>query len=181
MTYSKVSLQHTLANNMLALRVIPKVNKNKRKNKNYIKKPIVKSMATIAADDVPDMNKRIIMNWILVGCASLPIAAMAGPYLLFFVPKSAGGTGGAQSAKDALGNDITLESWTKTHLPGDHSLSQGLKGDPTYLIVKEDGDLENFGLNAVCTHLGCVVPWIKVLFRNRNINEIKQFWNFILT
>jgi cytochrome b6-f complex iron-sulfur subunit len=28
-----------------------------------------------------------------------------------------------------------------------------------YLIVKEDKTLENYGLNAVCTHLGCVVPW----------------------
>jgi cytochrome b6-f complex iron-sulfur subunit len=28
-----------------------------------------------------------------------------------------------------------------------------------YLIVKEDSTLESYGLNAVCTHLGCVVPW----------------------
>ena len=28
-----------------------------------------------------------------------------------------------------------------------------------YLIVKEDKTLESYGLNAVCTHLGCVVPW----------------------
>jgi len=29
----------------------------------------------------------------------------------------------------------------------------------SYLIVKEDKTLEAYGLNAVCTHLGCVVPW----------------------
>ena len=29
----------------------------------------------------------------------------------------------------------------------------------SYLIVKEDKSLETYGLNAVCTHLGCVVPW----------------------
>jgi cytochrome b6-f complex iron-sulfur subunit len=28
-----------------------------------------------------------------------------------------------------------------------------------YLIVKDDKTLESYGLNAVCTHLGCVVPW----------------------
>lgn len=28
-----------------------------------------------------------------------------------------------------------------------------------YLIVKDDKTLNSFGLNAVCTHLGCVVPW----------------------
>jgi cytochrome b6-f complex iron-sulfur subunit len=38
---------------------------------------------------------------------------------------------------------------------------QGLKGDATYLIVKEDKSIEKYGLNAVCTHLGCVVPWNK--------------------
>lgn len=37
-----------------------------------------------------------------------------------------------------------------------------LQGDPTYLIVDQDGKLENFGVNAVCTHLGCVVPWVGV-------------------
>lgn len=35
------------------------------------------------------------------------------------------------------------------------------QGDATYLIVKDDGTLADYGLNAVCTHLGCVVPWNK--------------------
>ena len=35
---------------------------------------------------------------------------------------------------------------------------QGLKGDAHYLIV-EDGKLRDYAINAVCTHLGCVVPW----------------------
>ena len=38
---------------------------------------------------------------------------------------------------------------------------QGLKGDASYLIVKEDGSIADFAINAVCTHLGCVVPWNK--------------------
>ena len=25
--------------------------------------------------------------------------------------------------------------------------------------MKDDNSIESFGLNAVCTHLGCVVPW----------------------
>ena len=36
---------------------------------------------------------------------------------------------------------------------------QGLKGDPTYLVVTDDGAIDNYAVNAVCTHLGCVVPW----------------------
>ena len=35
--------------------------------------------------------------------------------------------------------------------------THGLSG--SYLIVKDDKTLESYGLNAVCTHLGCVVPW----------------------
>lgn len=124
------------------------------------KKSLTTCMATVAAEDVPSPEKRGLMNLLLLGAGGLPTALMAGPYLTFFVPEGAGGAGGAQTAKDALGNDITVQSWTKTHQPGDHSLSQGLKGDPTYIIVKDDGTLEDFGLNAVCTHLGCVVPWV---------------------
>lgn len=35
------------------------------------------------------------------------------------------------------------------------------QGDPTYLIVEADRTLATYGINAVCTHLGCVVPWNK--------------------
>lgn len=27
------------------------------------------------------------------------------------------------------------------------------------MIVTQEGKIEKYGLNAVCTHLGCVVPW----------------------
>ena len=37
-----------------------------------------------------------------------------------------------------------------------------LQGDPTYLVVTQEGTIENYGINAVCTHLGCVVPWVAV-------------------
>ena len=39
------------------------------------------------------------------------------------------------------------------------SLIRSLQADATYLIVNDQNELEKFGLNAVCTHLGCVVPW----------------------
>ena len=42
---------------------------------------------------------------------------------------------------------------------GDRSLVQGLKGDPTYLIVEGADAIGSYGINAICTHLGCVVPW----------------------
>jgi len=119
----------------------------------------LKVRAAAAGGYVPDMNRRNIMNLLLVGAAGLPAASMAGAFAYFFVPKSSGGGGGLLSAKDALGNDVKNSEWLKTHGIGDHSLTQGLKGDPTYLVVNDEGKLEDFGINAICTHLGCVVPW----------------------
>merc|ERR1711998_578504 len=114
------------------------------------------------ANDVPDLNKRFTMNLLLVGAASLPVGTLALPYALFFVPKTAGGGTGGTVAKDALGNDIKASEWLSTHRAGDRTLSQGLKGDPTYIVVSNDGDIGNYGINAVCTHLGCVVPYNSV-------------------
>ena len=37
-----------------------------------------------------------------------------------------------------------------------------LQSDATYLVVTDDGQIEKYGLNAVCTHLGCVVHWNNV-------------------
>ncbi|CAI9754873.1 unnamed protein product [Fraxinus pennsylvanica] len=120
----------------------------------------VSCMASIPADDrVPDMGKRELMNLLLLGAISLPSAGMLLPYAAFFVPPGAGGAGGGIVAKDALGNDILADVWIKNHGPGDRTLAQGLKGDPTYLVVENDRTLATYGINAVCTHLGCVVPW----------------------
>merc|ERR1719235_185878 len=110
-------------------------------------------------ENVPDMSKRNTLNLLLVGAASLPVGALAVPYALFFVPKSAGGGSGGTIAKDALGSDIKASEWLKSHRAGDRTLSQGLKADPTYIVVNSEGNIENYGINAVCTHLGCVVPY----------------------
>jgi len=116
------------------------------------------TVASGAVGEVPDMGKRNVMNLLLVGAIGLPATSLVGGYAYFFVPPSTGG-GGGSVAKDANGNEIKKAAWLKTHLPGDHTLSQGLKGDATYIIVNTDGSIKDFGLNAVCTHLGCVVPW----------------------
>jgi len=120
----------------------------------------VVSMAA-AAEDVPDMNKRNIMNLALVGALGLPGTCLVGGYAFFFVPPSGPGGGAGIAAKDANGNDVKAADWLATRQAGDRSLTQGLKGDATYLIVQDDGTLANYGVNAVCTHLGCVVPWNK--------------------
>jgi len=118
---------------------------------------VVRAAAVVG--EVPDRNKRNIMNLLLAGAVAAPAVGLAGPFALFFVPPSVGGGGGGQVAKDALGNDVKATTWLASHPIGDRSLAQGLKGDATYLIVTPDGSIEKYGLNAVCTHLGCVVPW----------------------
>merc|ERR1711871_803616 len=119
------------------------------------------TMSAAADDFVPDMERRNVMNLLLAGAVGAPGLTMAGAYAYFFFPASSGGGGAGTVAKDALGNDVTFEGWLATHQAGESKLVQGLKGDATYLIVKEDKTIEKYGLNAVCTHLGCVVPWNK--------------------
>ncbi|KAF3782284.1 Cytochrome b6-f complex iron-sulfur subunit [Nymphaea thermarum] len=117
-------------------------------------------LASVTANDrVPDMGKRQLMNLLLLGAVSLPTAGMLVPYASFFVPAGVGDGSSGTFAKDALGKDIVAAEWLKIHGPGDRTLAQGLKGDPTYLVVENDRTLATYGLNAVCTHLGCVVPW----------------------
>jgi len=106
-----------------------------------------------------DMDRRNLMNLILVGSAAVTIGGLAVPYIAFFVPPGSGGGSGGSTAKDALGNDIFAAAYLESHPAKDRSLAQGLKGDATYIIIKEDKSIETYGLNAVCTHLGCVVPW----------------------
>jgi len=116
-------------------------------------------MGAAADDFVPDLQRRTIMNLVLVGGAAVPVAWLGGGFVYFFVPPSGGGGGGGLTAKDALGNDVVASSWIeKNPYPG-RALVQGLKGDAHYLVVKEDKTLYDFAINAVCTHLGCVVPW----------------------
>jgi cytochrome b6-f complex iron-sulfur subunit len=114
-----------------------------------------------AAEDgfVPDMERRVIMNALLVGATAVPGLWLAGGYAYFFAPPGGGGGGGGVTARDALGDDVTVEKWLATHPAGDRKLVEGLKGDATYLIVTPEKKIENYALNAVCTHLGCVVPW----------------------
>jgi cytochrome b6-f complex iron-sulfur subunit len=103
---------------------------------------------------------RNAMNLILAGSAGTVVLGLAVPYVSFFVPKVSGGGGGV-IARDAVGQDVTYDGWLSTHLPGSRELVEGIKGDATYLVVKEDKTIENYGIVAVCTHLGCVVPWNK--------------------
>jgi cytochrome b6-f complex iron-sulfur subunit len=105
------------------------------------------------------MGRRQFMNLLTFGTVTGAALGMLYPVVKYFIPPSSGGTGGGVIAKDALGKDIVVSEFTASHNVGDRTLAQGLRGDPTYIVVQEDKSLASFGINAVCTHLGCVVPW----------------------
>jgi cytochrome b6-f complex iron-sulfur subunit len=105
------------------------------------------------------MGRRQFMNLLTFGAVTGTALGALYPVVKYFIPPSTGGTGGGVTAKDALGNDIAVSEYLKTHLSGDRSLAQGIKGDPTYIVVTQDQAIESYGINAICTHLGCVVPW----------------------
>merc|ERR1719224_272482 len=122
------------------------------------------------------MMMRVLCLAMLVAIASAwvpasPVRARMGQSLkmqsdatgpgAFFVPAGGGGGGGGIVAKDALGDDVTVKGWKDSHTGGARELVQGLKGDATYLILDDDKNMADFAVNAVCTHLGCVVPWNK--------------------
>lgn len=109
--------------------------------------------------DIPDMGRRQFMNLLTFGAITGTALGGLYPVVKYFIPPSSGGAGGGVTAQDALGNDIVVSQYLTTHAAGDRSLAQGLKGDPTYVVVKEDMSISDYGISAVCTHLGCVVPW----------------------
>jgi Rieske Fe-S protein len=94
------------------------------------------------------------MNLLTLGAASGAVGGMLYPVIRYFVPPSTGAAGGGILAKDSLGKDVTATQFLADHAPGDRVLVQGLKGDPTYLVVTAGGEIENYGINSVCTHLG---------------------------
>lgn len=113
-----------------------------------------------SASFVPDLQRRQLMNVVLVTTAAIPLFVALGAYLWYFVPPVATGASGAQLCGDLDGMPISYTSWVKKHKANDRELVQGLKGEPYYIISTEES-IKDFALLSVCTHLGCVVPWDK--------------------
>ncbi|CAH1449884.1 unnamed protein product [Lactuca virosa] len=96
--------------------------------------------ASIGADGVFVMERRKLMSLLLFGAIGLPAAGMLAPYT---ARPSSGSWEGGISARDEIGNNIIASEWLNTHAPGDKTLTQGLKGDPTYLIVESNKKYSN--------------------------------------
>merc|ERR1712187_307443 len=111
---------------------------------------------------VPDMQRRMLMNFVAVAASAVPALVILGGYAYYFFPPiPADGGGGLTVCGDINGNAVSLEGWLKSHRPGQRELVQGIKGEPHYIITDEGDKIKTFALNAVCTHLGCTVPWVQ--------------------
>lgn len=107
---------------------------------------------------VPDTSKRAFLNYVVLSTASWPVLHMLFTFFSFFYPASVGSPE-ETIARDILGNAIKKNEFIKTRKPETRELVQGPKGDPYYLMIDQNGQLLPYSLDAVCTHLGCVVPW----------------------
>jgi len=108
---------------------------------------------------VPDMQRRQLMNFVAIAASAIPLGVIIGGYAWYFIPPVGGGGSGAVLAGDINGAPVTLKGWIEGHKPGSlPELVQGINGEATYLIAVEGG-IKDFGINATCTHLGCVVPF----------------------
>jgi cytochrome b6-f complex iron-sulfur subunit len=109
--------------------------------------------------DVPDMGRRQFMNLLTFGTVTGVALGALYPVVKYFIPPASGAAGGGTTATDAKGAAIIVSQFLDSHNVGDRVLVQGLKGDPTYIVVESKEAITDYGINAVCTHLGCVVPW----------------------
>merc|ERR550525_2363121 len=64
---------------------------------------------------VPDMQRRTLMNLVVVAAAGVPATIILGGYLLYFVPVAKSGAGGAQVCGDEQSNPVKLADWVKKH------------------------------------------------------------------
>ncbi len=110
--------------------------------------------------DVPNMGRRQFMNLLAFGTVTGTALGALYPVVRFFIPPSSSSSSGGVTAKDELGNDVSVTKFLENHSGvGARALVQGLKGDPTYIVVESKEAIADYGINAICTHLGCVVPW----------------------
>lgn len=72
---------------------------------------------------VPDMERRNIMNLILLFGGALPAVGGLGiPYILFFIPRGGGGGTGGLNALTKEGDPVKSTAWVKAKGEGSREL-----------------------------------------------------------
>eukprot|EP00245_Coleochaete_scutata_P006464 TRINITY_DN2090_c0_g1_i1.p1 TRINITY_DN2090_c0_g1~~TRINITY_DN2090_c0_g1_i1.p1 ORF type:complete len:257 (+),score=27.72 TRINITY_DN2090_c0_g1_i1:85-771(+) len=97
----------------------------------------------------PKLNKREVL--LLTGASAvLPCCRGA---------EQASAEDGAFATDEVTGKPVSASSWVQTHSSKDRSLTRGIDNQPTYVVL-DDGKVASYGIIAICTHLGCTVPWV---------------------
>ncbi|MEM1241655.1 MAG: cytochrome b6-f complex iron-sulfur subunit [Cyanobacteria bacterium P01_H01_bin.26] len=106
----------------------------------------------------PSISRRQLLNFLTGATVAATAGVVLYPVAKFFIPPREVSEGGGMLAKDKLGNPIPA-SQILVKPPGSRALIAGLAGEPTYLIVQDNGSLGARGIVDNCTHLGCTFPW----------------------
>lgn len=106
----------------------------------------------------PSISRRKLLNFLTGAVVATTVGAAVYPTAKFFIPPTEGNKDGSIIAKDRLGNPIRA-SQILAEPSGTRALVAGLAGEPTYLTVTEDHELDIIGIVDNCTHLGCTFPW----------------------
>ena len=115
-------------------------------------------MTELSSIESPSMGRRQALTALLGGSVGVVALGLAYPFVKYFIPPSSGGGAAGVLAQDAQGNPVSVATTLASSPAKARVLTQGLKGDPTYVVI-DDSAVASYGLNAICTHLGCVVPW----------------------
>ena len=74
--------------------------------------------------DVPDMSRRQFMNLLTFGTVTGVALGALYPVVNYFIPPASGGAGGGTTAKDELGNDVSVSGFLASHNVGDRAIVQ---------------------------------------------------------
>ncbi|MDY7019903.1 MAG: cytochrome b6-f complex iron-sulfur subunit [Cyanobacteriota bacterium] len=108
--------------------------------------------------EYPSMSRRQLLNFLTGAVLATTASTALYPTAKFFGTPSEGNEEGSIIAKDRLGHPIPADQ-ILAEPKGTRALVAGLAGEPTYLVITDDGKLDTIGIVDNCTHLGCTFPW----------------------
>jgi cytochrome b6-f complex iron-sulfur subunit len=110
----------------------------------------------------PSMPRRQLLSYLTGGTIAATTLAALYPVVRYFIAPTPEGAAAGVIASNVKGEPILVDKLMATAQGGIPILTQGLEvsgGNPTYIVVDEQKEIAHYGINAICTHMGCVVPW----------------------
>lgn len=107
------------------------------------------------------MPRRQLLSYLTGGTIAATTIATLYPVARYMMPPTTEGATGVV-ARDIKNVPILFDKLLATTQDGAPVLTQGLEvsgGNPTYIVMDNQKEIARYGINAICTHLGCVVPW----------------------